>query len=191
MALLQCIIKHMNRVRTIGLDLGSTLGWAVAIDNAIVDSGSITVHKDSKEAWGQSLSRLWYFLTELVYESPYKEEYPVVEIVFESVQFSKFALSTLVYGRLLGILQLFAHTGGIPTYTYTPSEIKKYFTGMGNSKKDEMCARAHELGWKGGKYGTALYSDEADAIGVIFTHMARRGTTAYISNKEEGKNHDK
>jgi Holliday junction resolvasome RuvABC endonuclease subunit len=80
-----------------------------------------------------------------------------------------------VYGALLSQLELFSLGHGIRMCSLTPGQIKKDFTGMGNSKKDVICDVAIRLGWKNGVLGTMNLHNEADAIALYWVICSRRG----------------
>lgn len=158
--------------RTIALDIGTHLGWAEALDGVVVRSGSIMV-KDTNDRWGLAMINLWDFLTRLIYETEQTEHYKL-EFAYEIVQFHKSVHSAHAYGRILGQIEKFTEVGGWSFTSYNVGKIKQIFTGKGNAKKIDICRRCHELGWKGGRIGTDNDNDEADAIAILFVHLASR-----------------
>ncbi len=85
-------------------------------------------------------------------------------IVFEgAVTYGKFPNHVGI--ELQGVLKLFCEENSIEYRSYMPTEIKKFGTGKGNAKKDQMIQVAQE------KYGYQGNNDnEADAI--ILYHLA-------------------
>lgn len=155
----------MSDFTTLSIDLGSTLGYAIGKSGVIVESGEVTLSaKDTHP--GHRWLRFQQWLVKYA---------GVNEILFEDVRFVTSTQQIKVYGALLGILQMFALAHGIRMASLTPSQIKKDFTGFGNSKKEVMCEVAHRLGWKGGTVGTQNSNNECDAIALLWAVYARRG----------------
>ena len=161
-----------DQTRTIALDIGTTLGWAEALDSVIVRSGSIKL-KNTDERWGTAIARLWDFLTQLVTAPEYAKDFKL-EFAYEIVNFHESIHSAHAFGRILGQVEKFTEYGNWSFVSYNVGVIKKNFTGKGNAKKIDMCARCHQLGWKGGRVGTDKDNDEADAIAILAVHLAGR-----------------
>lgn len=163
----------MGDFTTLSLDLGSTLGYCLAKNGVIIDSGEVTLSaKDTHPGHRWLRFQNWLF--------KYKD---VNEILFEDVMFATSVMQMRVYGALLGILQIFCLAQRIRMASLTPGQIKKDFTGAGNSKKDVVCDVAINLGWKNGKPGTLINNNEADAIALFWVVSSRRGVQpSFLSN---------
>lgn len=172
---------HLIPTRTIALDIGTNMGYAEALNNVIVRSGTIRV-KDGNERWGQAMVKLWDFLNQLVYKNDYHQNY-TLEFCCETVDFHRSVDSAHAYARILGQVEKFTELGKWAFRGYQVKQIKKLFTGNGNAKKTDMCHRCHLLGWKGGALGTDNDNDEADAIAILYVHLAARGETATFSKE--------
>lgn len=164
--------------RTISFDIGTTLGWAEAIDGVLVRSGSIRI-KDTKDRWGRAILNLWDFLNQLILEPEYASLYKL-EIAYEIVSFHESIHSAHVFGRILGQIEAFTEAGGWAFVSYNVGVIKKQFTGRGNAKKKDICEVCHKMGWQGGRIGTDNDNDEADAIAILSVHLAARNQTLLI-----------
>ena len=155
----------MGDFTTLAIDLGSTLGYCLAKNGVIVDSGEVTLSaKDTHPAHRLLRFQNWLF--------KYKD---VNEILFEDVSFITSVMQIKLYAKLLGVLEIFALAQGIRMASLTPSQIKKDFTGMGNAKKDVVCEVARNLGWKNGVEGKLVNNNEADAIALFWCISTRRG----------------
>jgi Holliday junction resolvasome RuvABC endonuclease subunit len=83
-------------------------------------------------------------------------------IVFEgAVTYGKFPNHVGV--ELQGVLKLFCEENAIEYKSYMPTEIKKFATGKGNAKKDQMIKAAQE------KFGLTTNDDnQADAVCLYY-----------------------
>jgi hypothetical protein len=148
----------------LGLDLGSTLGWAKCIDGVIVDSGVVDLRvgdKDDPRYPGRRFEKFWNWILENHHEAD--------EVYYERVVgFQHSTMAMGAYFGLLAMLQLFCEVYGkkAPTGIHTTT-LKHRFTTNGRAKKIEMCNMAINLGWKNGHSGTDLNHDEADAIALV------------------------
>lgn len=159
----------MGDFTTLSLDLGSTLGYAIGCSGVIIESGEVTLSPGvNKTHPGHRWMKFQQWLSK--YQS-------VDEIVFEDVMFfgNNGVKAARVYCGLLAVLQMFALGHGKRMSSLTPSQVKKDFTGAGNSKKDVICEVAHTLGWQRGTKGTMNNHNEADAIALLWVVYVRRG----------------
>lgn len=155
----------MGDFTTLSIDLGSTLGFCLGKNGVIVDSGEVTL-----SAAGTHPGHRWLRFQQWLVQ--YKD---VDEILFEDVPQFMSGQAARVYCGLLAILQIFSLAQGIRMASLKPTQIKKDFTGAGNSKKDVVCDVAMRLGWKNGVPGTLNNNNEADAIALFWVVSVRRG----------------
>lgn len=156
----------MGDFTTLSLDLGSTLGYALAKNGVIIDSGEVTLScKDTHPGHRWLKFQNWLFQYKYVDEVLFED----VVAPFMSAQAAR------VYCGLLAVLQIFCLGHGIRMASLKPTQIKKDFTGAGNSKKDVMCEVAMTLGWKNGVPGTMNLNNECDAIALFWVVSTRRG----------------
>jgi len=88
----------------------------------------------------------------------YVQKYNINLISFERSA-GMFKASLILAGQMQGVMLLYCEEHGIEYISYAPTEIKKFATGAGNAKKDQMIASCKE------KYGTKVIDDNhADAI---------------------------
>lgn len=155
---------------TLALDLATSLGWALAENHRIVASGVEDFKLSKHELEGQRLSKFYNFMQKFI-------EAGVHEVFYEHVIGFK-GSTTRVFDDLHAILKLVCDNAGIKRQGINPASLKKQFTGSGLASKEEMCATAHSLGWRGGLEGTDRDHDECDAIAIIFCVMKERGYEA-------------
>ena len=153
-------------MKTLAIDLGTTFGWALHA-NGIITSGSYNVSRymgcQSKPAdhIGEPYVRMVVWLHNAV--RLYKPE----EVCYEAVYRWNSSSAARAYGAYRGILLIEAAKAGIPAYGYSPTAIKKSFTGKGNCKKDVMLAEAVR------RYPNEEIEDdnEADALAILDLHL--------------------
>lgn len=82
-------------------------------------------------------------------------------IVIENYSFSSHGRATFSIGELGGIIKLLAFEKGIKTILVAPTTLKKYVSGKGNCKKNEMLLAVYK------KFGQSFDDDNrADAYGL-------------------------
>ncbi len=103
------------------------------------------------------------------------------EIFHEDIGFVTSSHQARSYFYFECSLAVFCCSTGIQRTSITPGDWKKILTGkgrgnkkLGEDEKARVCHRLHELGWKGGKVGTSIANNEADACGVAIALMQKR-----------------
>ncbi len=151
--------------RRLALDIGNHTGYALSDGNRIVKSGVRDFSVKKTEHIGNRGIMFYNFL--LTFGK-------VDEIYYEKVQFMGNRFSKdggELYKGFLMLVNMYAAGYGIPTIGVWPTSLKKAFTGYGAADKLSMCQQAHMHGWKGGKPGTELAHDEADAVALLITEV--------------------
>lgn len=157
----------MGDFTTLSIDLGSTIGYAIGRNGVICESGEVTLSAgNGKTHPGHRWLRFQNWLAK--YGS-------VDEILYEDVPRFESAAAAKVYGALLGVLQIFSLAHGIRMCSLKPNQVKKDFTGYGNSNKLDMCEVAIKLGWKHGVVDTMNNNNECDALALFWVVCVRRG----------------
>lgn len=150
----------------LGLDLGNTLGWSLCKGGVIVQSGVVNL-KPKDSADGTQF---------IIFQDDILSKFTKVdEICYEKVTFASTLAQAGVYMGLLAHLKAHCIRHRIKYYGFPNQTLKLQFAGTGNANKHQMCARAHELGWKHGELGTDLDNDECDAIASIFVRLSMIG----------------
>lgn len=153
----------------LGLDIGTTCGWAFAKADRIVAWGieDFRIRGDDPHTSGDRLIKFYNWLNDFG---------GVDEIIIERVggfQHSQSAIE--VYYSMLGVIRMICAGYRIPLSGMHTSSLKKQFTGNGRADKFEMCNFAHRLGWRGGIPGTDQDHDAADACALIICKQKERG----------------
>lgn len=177
----------MDDLTSLSLDLGSTIGWALGKNGVVLDSGEVALREKYNSHPGRRLLRFheWLYETCITMREgePVKR---VQEILFEEVtMFFKGNSAAIMYGRMVGQLEVFSLTHGIPLRSLSVGTIKKDFTGNGNAKKEIMCEVAMNLGWKNGTRGTRDNDNECDAVALLWVVYVRRGLKPAFSVPEQ------
>lgn len=102
------------------------------------------------------------------------------EFAIETAFYSKNVQSTLKLGHARGVCILAAVNKQVPTSEYSPKEVKKSVTGLGNASKEQVRYMAMQI-FKLKKLPKQL--DISDAIAVALCHHYR------LSNSGSGKRH--
>ena len=156
----------MENKTILSLDLGTTMGWAVLINDKM-DSGSVSFARykgcKSKSADHKGLPYLslyaWLGLRCHIYR--------VKTIVYEDVFRWSSSDAAKVYGGYRGIVMSTAARYDIEVIGYSPSAIKKFWTGKGNADKNQMVKVTKQ------KYPNLEVKDDnqSDAIALLQLHI--------------------
>ena len=150
--------------RVLSLDLAQTTGGAL-IANGIITSGSQCfagkTKKGETQHAGNNFSRFDNWLRDRLCDD--KPEAVCFEEVFRWMSSS--AAHSFCGFRAIMMLQ--CTRKGIPCFAYSPTTIKKDFTGSGNAKKEVMIATAL-MRWPGLDYTD---DNEIDSIAILHTHL--------------------
>ena len=152
-------------MRILGIDPGTlTMGYGI-IENrddeiALVDCGALTSQKRSPI--GERLSYLYNKLEEVI------SRYQPNTVAIEQPFMSKNVKSALAIGRAQAIAILAAANQGIPTYEYTPAQVKQRVANYGASSKEQIQEMVKlQLGLS----QVPQPSDAADALAVAICHL--------------------
>lgn len=151
----------------LGLDLGKNLGYAACQDGKILVSGIFELSKNPKDHIGKRYAMFEQFLSKVALGC---------DGIFYEVVNSHGAWNTSLetYHGLLATLQKFEYFSNIPTTGLHLIHLKKEFSGNARAQKAEMCAKAHSLGWTGGKLGTDRDHDEVDACAALIVGLRKQ-----------------
>jgi len=127
---------------------------------ALIDCGALTSRERSPI--GERLSYLYQELLEIIRH--HKPEAVAVEQPF----MAKNARSALAIGRAQAVALLAAANKGIPTYEYTPAQIKQRVANYGASSKEQIQEMVRlQLGLA----EVPQPNDAADALAVAICHL--------------------
>lgn len=140
-------------MRVIGIDPGTSCGWAVLDTRAgRVASGAWDLKPKRHEGGGMRYLRVRNYLRQLLAESP-------DALVYEEVRRHAGTTAAHVYGGIVATIQTLLEEHGIPYMAIPVGTIKKHATGNGSASKAAMISAANER-W----HTRVSTDDEADAL---------------------------
>ena len=151
-------------MKILGIDPGTVnMGYGVIEagedDIALIDCGALT--SSTRSPIGKRLSYLYNHLSEII--SHYQPDAVAIEQPFVA----KNVKSALAVGRAEAIAILAAADKGIPTYEYTPTQIKQQVANYGASSKEQVQEIVRlQLGLS----QIPQPNDAADALAVAICH---------------------
>ncbi len=166
-------------MRVLGVDPGTiTMGYGVieSQDDEIVliDCGALV--SSERSPIGERLSYLYKKLLEII--ARHQPDVTVVEKPF----FAKNARSAFAIGRAQAMALLAAAIKGIPTYEYTPAQIKQRVANYGASSKEQIQEMVRlQLGLA----EVPQPNDAADALAVAICHLREIHLSNLLASQEE------
>lgn len=168
-------------MRVLGIDPGTvTMGYGVIEDRddeiALVDCGALTT--PPRSLIGERLS---YFYNELLAViSRCQPDAVTIEQPF----MAKNVKSALAVGRAQAVAILAAANKGIPTYEYTPAQVKQRVANYGASSKEQVQEMVRlQLGLS----QVPEPSDAADALAVAICHLRGVRLNRLLAEQDEAK----
>ena len=152
-------------MRVLGIDPSMvTMGYGVIEERddeiAVVDYGALS--SPARSPTGERLSYLYDKLQDVV------SRYQPNAVAIEEPFVSKNVKSALAIGRAQAIAILAAATQGIPTYEYTPTQVKQRVANYGTSSKEQIQEMVRlQLGLS----QIPQPNDAADALAVAICHL--------------------
>ena len=158
----------------LGIDPGSRItgyGLVQALNGKVrcVDYGCIKLGTGRVE---QRLATLFQELLDI------SAKYEPVEVAIEKVFVGKSMSSALKLGQARGVALMFAGRKGLPTFEYSPTEIKKATVGRGHADKVQV---QHMMKVLVGLQSIPP-SDAADALAVAICHAHTSSFTGRLSD---------
>lgn len=140
----------------LALDLGTSCGFALLHPTGLTVSGTWNLSFDKRvESHGMRYIRFREALDTM------KKNNGVTVIYFEEVRRHIGTTAAHVYGGLMAVMQAWCEDNGVEYQSVPVKEIKQFWTGRGNAKKDEMIAEARRRGYD------PTDDNEADAIAIL------------------------
>lgn len=152
-------------MRILGIDPGTvTMGYGVIESKegeiTLVDYGALS--SPARSPIGERLSYLYSELLKII--SSCQPDVVAVEQPF----MSRKVMSALAVGRAQAVAILAAASRGIPTYEYTPAQVKQMVTNYGASSKEQIQEMVKlQLGLS----QVPQPEDAADALAVAICHL--------------------
>jgi crossover junction endodeoxyribonuclease RuvC len=166
-------------MKILGIDPGTVvMGWGVIegedADIALVDFGAITVPQ--KLPMGERLNRLYTELLKVV--KLYKPDAVAVESPFVA----KNVRTALAIGRAQAIALLAAAGNNIPTFEYSPAQVKQRVANYGASSKEQIQEMVRlQLGLA----EVPQPNDAADALAVAICHAQEIHINSLLTRQGE------
>jgi len=168
-------------MRVLGIDPGTiTMGYGVIEDRddevALVDCGALTT--PSRSPIGERLSYLYNELLEIISQCQ-----PDV-IAIEQPFMAKNVQSALAVGRAQTVAILAAANRGIPSYNYTPAQVKQRVSDHGASSKEQIQEMVKlQLGLS----QIPEPNDAADALAIALCHLREVHLESLLADRDKGE----
>jgi len=152
-------------MRVLGIDPGTvTMGYGVVESRddeiALIDCGALT--SPERSPIGERLNYLYNELLEII------QQHQPEAVAVEQPFMAKNARSALAIGRAQAVALLAATGKGIPTFEYTPAQIKQMVANYGASSKEQIQEMVRlQLGLA----EVPQPNDAADALAVAICHL--------------------
>lgn len=150
-------------MKILALDPATQLGYAYQTGTkGAIRHGSESFHNAKWEGAGVRFMKFKAFL----------ESFEELDLIaYEAVENHTSTYAAHAYGGWIAILQAHCEERNIPYTGYGVSEIKKFWTGKGNAKKDDMIRVAREKGYN------PKDDNAADAIAILYLARGSFGQT--------------
>jgi len=168
-------------MRVLGIDPGTiTMGYGIIESRddevAVVDYGALTTLPHSPI--GERLSYLYNELLEII--SHCQPDAVAIEQPF----MAKNAQSALAVGRAQAVAILAAANRGIPSYNYSPAQVKQRVTNYGASSKEQIQEMVKlQLGLS----QVPESSDAADALAIAICHLREVRLESLLADRDKGE----
>lgn len=151
----------------LGLDLGTTTGWALRDADGLITSGTLSLRPGRFDGGGMRYLRFSNWLAEIDRLSG-----PIATIWFEEVRRHAGTDAAHVYGGLMATLTAWAELRGVPYQGVPVGTIKRHATARGNADKAAMIAAVRARGF------SPADDNEADAIAILLWAIETNGGLA-------------
>ena len=168
-------------MRVLGIDPGTvTMGYGVIEDRddeiALVDCGALK--SSPRSPIGERLNYLYLKLLEII--SHCQPDAVAIEQPF----MSKNVKSALAVGRAQAVAILAAANRGIPTYEYTPAQVKQRVANYGASSKEQIQEMVRlQLGLS----QVPEPNDAADALAIALCHLREEHLKNLLAERDKGE----
>ncbi|MFC1916374.1 crossover junction endodeoxyribonuclease RuvC [Chloroflexota bacterium] len=166
-------------MRVLGIDPGTiTMGYGVVESQddeiALIDCGALV--SPERSPIGERLSYLYKELLELI------RRHQPDTVAVEQPFVAKNVRSALAIGRAQGAALLAAANKGVPTYEYTPAQIKQRVANYGASSKAQIQEMVRlQLGLA----EVPQPDDAADALAVAICHLRETHLSRLLASQGE------
>lgn len=144
-----------KQLNILGLDPANKCGWAHTGPGNIM-CGVWSLKEPTDKHPGRRLERIRRKLFQV------KRMFPIDAIGMElATMGSKLARTQASHNELAGVIKLCAAEWDVPVFEWTPTHLKKWFTGSGRADKEQMVEAVAS------RYDLNVTHDAADAIAVM------------------------
>lgn len=164
-------------MRVLGIDPGTVvIGYGV-VDGAgdritLVDCGALS--SPARSPIAERLSDLYHQVCEIV------SRHQPDAVALEQPFVAKNVRSALAIGKAQAIAMLAAANCGIPTYEYTPAQIKRRVTNYGASSKEQV---QKMVSLQLGLSEVPEPSDVADALATALCHLSEMHVSGLLAEQ--------
>jgi crossover junction endodeoxyribonuclease RuvC len=163
--MVQVSLKSVTK-RTLSIDLGSNLGWALHSNEGIT-SGVLSLKEKGKFS-PRGFEQLYCWMTaHKLIAVDRGEGTKNFEMIVEVPHCGKFMAANRILFGLLAMVNMFCSNNEIKLTEYRPKAIKKYWTGNGNANKAQMLAASKERGM------VIKDHNENDALAMLYFHTSK------------------
>ena len=165
-------------MRILGIDPGTvTMGYGVIEDQndeiALVSSGAL--NPPERSPLGERLFFLYAELGKII--ACYRPDAVAIEQPFVA----RNVRSALAIGKAQAVAILAAASGGVPSYEYTPAQVKQRVANYGTSSKEQIQEMVRlQLGLS----CVPEPSDAADALAVAICHYQEMRLASLLANQK-------
>ena len=166
-------------MRVLGIDPGTiTMGYGVVESRddeiALIECGALD--SPERSPIGERLSYMYHELLEII------EHHQPDMVAVEQPFVAKNVRTALAIGRAQAVALLAAANKGIPTYEYTPAQIKQQVANYGASSKEQVQEMVRlQLGLA----EVPQPNDAADALAVAICHLREIHLSNLLARQEE------
>ncbi len=168
-------------MKILGIDPGTlVMGYGVIEseddETALIDFGALT--PPERSPIGERLSHLYHGLVEII------QRHQPDAVVVEQPFIAKNVRSAMAIGRAQAIALLAAAERHIPTFEYTPAQIKQRVANYGASSKEQIQEMVRlQLGLA----EVPQPNDAADALAVAICHLREVHLSNLLAKQSGGK----
>ena len=148
----------------LALDLGTTTGWAMALPDGGIVSGTVSFRPSRYDGGGIRYLRFRAWL-----EGIAEDTAGIAAIHFEEVRRHLSTDAAHVHGGLLAMLTAWCEEQAIAYQGVPVGTIKRFITGRGNADKAAVMSAVRERGY------SPADDNEADAIAILLWALETRG----------------
>ncbi len=148
----------------LALDLGTTTGWAMALPDGGIVSGTVSFRPSRYDGGGIRYLRFRAWLEGIAEDTP-----GIAAIHFEEVRRHLSTDAAHVHGGLLATMTAWCEEQAVAYQGVPVGTIKRFITGRGNADKAAVMSAVRERGY------SPVDDNEADAIAILLWALETQG----------------